>query len=392
MATSDVELTVSVNPSTDDPNGHYWVGSDISGEVVFRGTPTQPEYSRIIVNLIGKAEVYIYAASSDDVAGSDSNRQHYQESDVFYQHQLTLWESSASTSGHGNKSTTSSSLPTEGTLKFPFTFSLTPHIGKPLPASMECRDGKIKYTVTAKLIRNDEIEAAVAFTKIPVKVKVDINREDLIVPRATQNEVAVSQFCICQGELCFTTSIPRSGYCTGMDRICMVLKVDSNNANKLTSITSNLVKRTACYAESYPSINDTVLVSKQNTRLPRGGVSFSWNVPPINVPKTDCSLTNCSIIKIHYFIRTTFTGWCMNTHHIDLPLIIGNLPYRQQQTGEQSLEPIPQLASSSSLSDYRPTLPDSALHYEAPFVPSLSKHQSDPNDDETDREDQKLLK
>lgn len=404
MATSAVELHVTLNPST-EPNGQYLVGSDVSGEVVFKRvqpSTTPVEYSRIIVSIAGKAEVHIYGDSSgirnsviESQPGNQQQRQYHEESDIFYQHELVLWESSSSS--------TESTLPiAKG--KFPFTFSLTPNMtNKPLPASMECSDGKIRYTITAKLIRSDDIEAAVAYTRIPVQVRVDINREDLMIPRATQDEITVSQFCVCQGSLCFTASIPRTGYCSGTDRICVVLKVDSDNANKLTSITSSLVKRTVCYADSSSSTNDVVLTSKQNTRLPSAGVSFSWNVPPIDVPMTDCSLTNCSIINIHYFIQMTFTGWFMRDHSINLPLIIGNVPYIPP---ERSLEPSSLQQSATAgpqvSSDYRPTLPgnDSTARgqYKAPFVPSIKqqahneKLQPLTEANEEMGEDQKLLK
>lgn len=370
------DLTVTVHPST-DPSAHgcYLIGSDITGDVIYKGsTGGKHRYKRITVSLVGKVDVYFFLPGESDTV------RHFRESDVFYQAQMILWEADS----------TSGSLPA-GENKFPFSFPLVLRAAnKHLPASVESKDGRIRYTVEAKLIRDveNEIEAAVAYSRIPVKGIVEINRSDLLVPRAVQNERVVSQCCFSGGMLSVIASTPRSGYCVGKDGINVTVKVESDNAKKLNSITVSLIKKTACYAQGQPSISTDVLATKVNNRLPRGGVSFSWNVPAIEVPETDCTLTNCSIMHITYSIRTSFTGRCMNQQNLNLPLILGNVPLRKE-----SLE----ATCHYEFDSYRPSLTASVSHYEPPPIPFMTSSTTQSTESDGDDEyiyeepDRKLL-
>ena len=348
MAT-DIDFTVTVDPSSDQ-SGYHVTGSDIAGKVTFKGNNVIPaDYKRITVSLIGKADVYFF------FSGESDRGRHLKESDVFYHEQMIVWERNGE-------------LPKQETSEFPFTFSLMSKSGEnTLPVSAECKDGRIRYTVEAKLIRREvdrEIEAAVAYSRVPVSVTVDINRPDLLVQRAIQNDTAVSQGCFGGGTLSLTSSLSRSGYCIGNDKIYVVVKVDSENANRLNSLSVSLLKCVTSYAQGQSSVTTDILTTQVNNRLPAGGVSFSWNAPPLSVQQTDCTLTNCSIIRIHYFIRTSFSGRCINSQNLDLPIIIGNIPYHDKNTSE-SLE-------TTHGSGYQPSLAPFGQQYEPPAIPFMS--------------------
>ena len=348
----DLSFEVKLNPSFNQ-EGSYPVGSEVSGEVIFSTSTHETSYKRITVSLIGKAEVYFFLPTN-----SETNR-HFRETDVFFQAESVVWER-----GRENPS-----LPI-GISTYPFKFTLAPEEGKTLlPASVECKEGRIKYTIEAKLIREmeNEIEASVARVKIPVTGRVDINRSDLLIPRAIQNEIAVSSGCFNGGTVSLIVSLLRSGYCVGQDKIKVVVKVESDNGKKLRSLCVSLVKRVFCYAQGQPSVTNTALVTNTNHRLPRGGVSFTWNVPAIPVPFTDCTLTNCSIIRVTYFLHATFTGRCMETQDLELPIILGNVPYRGDSM--ESFE----TTQGSSTGEYRPSL-SSLTHpyYQPPVIPLLT--------------------
>ena len=349
MATN-FELTVTVKPST-DPSGCHLIGSDITGEVIYAANEEQTAFKRITVSLTGKASVYFFQ--------EESNR-HYSDTDVFHTAHLTIWENSSGSLALSN-----------GISKFPFKFSLISPADKSLPASVECKNGRIRYTIEAKLVRNveNEIEAAAVQSKVPVAAIVDINRSDLLVPRAIQNDSAVNQCCFSGGVISVIASLPRSGYCISKDKINTVVKVESENAKKLTSITVSLMKKTTCYAKGQASNTIDTLAIQENTRLPRAGVSFSWNVPPIKVPETDCTLTNCTIVYIVYFIRTFFTGRCMTQQNLDLPLVLGNVTLREE--GLDSFE-----VTQGSLYGYRPSLSPSICQYEPPPIPFMDESHS----------------
>lgn len=381
MATDVVDLTVTVDPSPDHQSGCYITGSNITGKVLFKHgskNTSAADYKRITLSFIGKADVYF---SLDD---SEQDR-HYQETDVFCNEQIIVWEKMNELEEISTTCTNVESLSMQQqdeVAQFPFTFSLSSQSGN-LPASAECKDGRIRYTIEAKLIRDldCEIEAAVAYCRLPVSVTVDINRSDLLVPRIIQNDTSVSQGCFGGGSLSIIASLSRSGYCiVNGDQIYVVVKVDSENGRRLNSLSISLLRRVTCYAQGQSSVVTDILATKENTRLPAGGISFSWNPPPIIVQHTDCTLTNCSIIKIHYFVRTSFSGRCISLQNLDMPIIMGNIPYNKDRS--KSWESLETTHGSHIMDEYQPSLsPPSGQKYEPPAIPfmptfSQSSHHS----------------
>ena len=328
----------------------YEIGSDVTGEVLFRANGNETRYKKITVSLSGKADVYFFIPD-----GSENNR-HFRESDTFLQIHHVLWER--------NDCSLEDSLPA-GVNCYPFSFTLAPTNEKQLPSSIECKEGRIRYTIEAKLIRGSEseIEASVAYSRIPVFTVIEINRSDLLSPRAVEKEGAVRCSCFGQGIVSVTASLPRTGYSMTKDKIPVDIAVESENGPGLSLISVSLMKHIVCYAEGQASITENVIATETNSRLPRGGVSYSWNVPPIALPETECTLTNCDIINLNYYIRVSFSGTCMDSQNIDIPIIVGNTPFREESA--TCLQP-------TNRGEYTPTLSPTSHQYHPPAIPSPS--------------------
>ena len=344
-------LQLRLKKSTQEP---YTVNSDVEGDVQITIEVAQNYYKKIIVALTGKAEVYFFHQGGERI-------RHFQQSVCFIQLYQVLWE----------RDSTSSNVLPKGVHSFPFQFTLEGL----LPSSTETKDSRIRYTVEAKLIRgmDSEIEAAVAQVHIPVSNIVDINRPDLLVPRSIQKDLTVSG-CLCAsgGTISVTATVSRSGYCVGKDSIPVSIEIDNLTNRSLSTLSVELVKRDICHANGQPSLALTILGSQLNAHLPGAGISFSWNAPPIAVPDTNPTLTNCDIIQIRYFIRVSFKTKYSNPQELIIPLILGNVPFNEGE-GQVTVE-----------QHYAPSLSSSAHNYEPPPIPKKSGNESIGNGTETE--------
>ena len=370
MAASD-DLQIKLS----GPEGVYYTpGSEVKGDIRLNLTVVQPHYKRITVSLIGKAEVYFALPVG-------SNYRHFRESDTLIRLQTIAWETDRNL---GKQLST-------GQHTFPFSIILPSN--DRIPSSLEARDGKIRYTLEAKLIRgiDKEIEVAVAYTRISVQNRVDINRSDLLVPRSAQKESTAGCFCIGKGLLSVTATIPRSGYCFGIDTIPVKVQVEPGLRQQVDSITVSLIQRVQCYTQEQLSVSHNVISMETNIQMPRKGVSFTWNTPPLFIPNTvDLTLTNCDIVRLGYFIRVEFTSKCMDTQHVDIPVIIGNVPFtgRDNDTDTKGIY-IPTLLPVEQDSHYRPP---AIPRYNAEDKPSGDDHVYDvPPDDHETKETNPLI-
>lgn len=350
-ASSDLQIKLS------GPEGVFYTpGSEIKGEIWLNLTVVQPHYKRITVTLIGKADVYFTVPVGN-------NYRQFRDSDTLIRLQTIAWETDRNL---GRQLST-------GQHVFPFSFILPSN--ERIPSSLEARDGKIRYTIEAKLIRgiDKEIEVAATYARILVQNRVDVNRSDLLAPRSVQKESTAGCFCIGRGLLSVTATIPRSGYCFGIDTIPVKVQVEPGLRQQVDSITVSLIQRVQCYTQEQLSVSHSVVSMETNVQMPRTGVSFTWNAPPLFIPNTaDLTLTNCDIVRLGYFIRVEFTSKCMDAQHIDIPVIIGNVPFTGRDNGIETK------------GVYVPTLlpVEQDSRYQPPVIPTFNNNEDKPNGDD----------
>lgn len=345
------QILVSLSQNKDS---FYTPGSDVEGHATLHIEGSQLYYRRVTVTIIGRVEVYFTVLSGSEM-------RHYQESETFFKRSLVVW-------GDG---TTTSEL-TEGRYVFPFSFCL--ESDSPLPSSLDTRDGRIKYTIEAKLIRmgrtDAEIEAAATYTRINVRDNVNINRSDLLAPRSAQKECTAGFLCIGRGPITVTATLLRSGYCIVVDQIPVQVVVEPGLGQQLQSVGVSLIQRVTCYAQHQPSVLHRTMTQVTNVQMPRKGVSFTWNAPPLEVSDfLELTLTNCSLVQLGYFIRIEYTSRCIDKQVIDIPVIIGNVPL---STTTSNRDGTYTGTSTQASSGYQPTLSlsDGTVGYHPPAIPT----------------------
>ena len=318
----------------------YTTGSEVDGEVVFNLESSQNDYKRIVVILEGKADVFFTHTSNSNAVN------HYRETETFVKLTLILWDK------------TSRQLE-RGQVTFPFSFQLTNNGS--LPSSLDSKDGRIRYTLIAKLIKENYIEACSVQAHINVRANVDINRPDLQKPRSASKEITAGCLCVGRDLINVTASIPRSGYCIVVDSIPIEVNVEPGVNQQLSSISASLIQRISCYAQGQPSTFNQVIAVETNYEMPKKGVAFTWNVPPLEIPdRAELTMSNCSLVQIKYFIRVEYRGRFMDTQHLDIPVIIGNVPLAS--SGRSNNGQLPQ---------YLPTLtPFDEQGYQPPIIPN----------------------
>lgn len=298
-------------------NSFYTTGSAINGEVIFNLVSSHNDYKKIVVIFEGRSEVYFTLSSSNNV-------NHYRETESFLKHQVLLWE-------RKNKELQ------PGSNLFQFSFQLSDNAS--IPSSLESRDGKIKYVLTAKLIRgtDNDIEASSVHKRINIQTNVDINRPDLQSPRSASKEATAGCFGIGRDLINITATIPRSGYCIMVDSIPIEVKVEPGARQQVQSLSACLIQRITCYAQGQPSVMHRVVSAESNFKIPRNGVQFTWSVPPLSLPDSaELTITNCSLVQMRYFVRVEYTANCMDRQHLDIPVIVGNVPLSTRRTNNES--------------------------------------------------------
>jgi hypothetical protein len=336
-------------------------GSDITGEVCLNLITPQPSYKRILIILTGAIEVYFTIPPASSGA---ANAQYFRETQTFINQQATLWDSSVKPL---NKS---------GRHVLPFSFKLISD-SSTLPSSIETRDGKIRYTVQAKLIGgvDNEIEITTVYQRVKVRANVDINRTDLISSSSATTEATAGCMCLGRDIITVTATLQRTGYCIVIDSIPVDVQVTPGRSRQVNYLSASLIQRVTCRAQNQPSTCYRVIATETNTQVPGKGVSFNWAVPPLPVKDTlELSLTDCSIIQLTYFIRVEYRASFMTTQYVDIPVVIGNVPLSSRglmTTTSQGHVPVLSPPEEEGHEGYHP-----------PSVPTSSSYQHEDNDDD----------
>ena len=236
--------------------------------------------------------------------------------------------------------------------QFPFSIQL----GSNLPTTYEDSVGYIKYTIEARVVRDDpKMCDAVCASNIKVIDPVKINRPDLLQPKSMEVQKTLDSFCCTSGPIVITARIPRTGYCIQLDSIAVEVSVENGSSQKIQKIIASIHKLVTYTAQGQDccDIHKVVSVGSQPIQ-PHDTVI--WQPPPIVIPNTPATLTNCSILQINYILRVkAAVTWAINASNviptIDIPIVLGNVPLESgQQSGgpllQQELEPPPPEATS----------------------------------------------
>jgi len=209
-----------------------------------------------------------------------------------------------------------------GQHEYPFWFSLPDSI----PSSYESIEGNVRYTIGAILDRpwKTNTKYKTAFT---VNTVVDLNLDPEAQVMCKRSKSKNLGFCFVSGPLRADVWIERKGYVPG-ENILFCAHVDNQSGEKMKFSRVQLIETAVYMAQGSSKVSERVLHITNHESFREADVwdNFAIPVPPV----APSGLPNCSIIDVSYKIkfRVCHLGCTPTYLTIDLPIIIGNVPLR----------------------------------------------------------------
>lgn len=202
-------------------------GQNITGEVNLTLAEAQ-SYKRIEIKLLGGAHVkWGETVTQYESGGQSTHRQIAERREVYVDDTEVLWKSKDSPDGTLGP----------GTINLPFEMT----IPAACPSSYKGKHGDITYMLCGKIVSGQLVQYDKT-TQIPIQVvrSVDTNHPYLTAPTQARREGDVGCWCCADGDLRYTASLPRTGFCAG-DRVPLTISVANGTSR-------NDIRFTACIA------------------------------------------------------------------------------------------------------------------------------------------------
>ena len=249
------DFRLQLNPP---PNGVYFPGMTVSGTVILVTDDSDElkDYKNIEVRIVGDADVYW---TETHTTGSGENQRTstvtYHSHETYIDTFVRVWD---------NETCGGSSFPV-GSHPFPFSLQL---VGNNLPPSYEGTVGRIRYTLTSKIVksgllkRNKTCEAVLTVARV-----VDINTPSLQRQKAMEVQKTICCLCCASGPIVITARIPRSGYCTATDAIPLEVVIENGSNRNIRNVASlrKVVQYTARGHHRYDSVKLASIFSDRIT-------------------------------------------------------------------------------------------------------------------------------
>ncbi|XP_069796458.1 thioredoxin-interacting protein-like isoform X2 [Narcine bancroftii] len=276
-------------------------------------------------------------------------------------------------------------LPTDGPVllqpgkMYTYSFSFQLPEG-PLPPSFKGKYGGVCYLVTA-CIDQEKTPTLEVSKNFEVMESIDVNTPMLLSPVSGSNKKNLTCFFLSDGYVCIAAKIDRKGYCQG-DEICI-------NAQFQNSCSRIIVPKAAILAKQTYRVNGNTKVYKEKLSSVRGnhiisGRSDSWCGKCLQVPKVKPSI-KCNLICLEYSLLIYVHIPGSKKLILDLPLVIGTIPFSGMDSRSSSLasdcsvssstmswphmEFPESMSSSSSMDNHRMECPTTPLLDECDEIP-----------------------
>ena len=298
------------------PNGVYFPGMTVTGRVIVV-TDKPKDYETIEVRIVGRGEVYW-------TQGHGNVRRTLSSNETYLDTSQKVWDKAAH----------SGSLFPVGNHSFPFSLQLDGP--DDLPPSFESKIGKIRYTLTSRIVKSgffalDKTREA----RLTVASVVDINTPSLLQPKAMEVQKTICCLCCASGPIVITARIPRSGYCTATDTIPLEVIIENGSNRNIRIVASLHRKIIYTCTTSYDNCSNSssgIIKSVASHRF-RAHRSITWRSTlsiPVTVPTL--MLTSCEIIDIYYHLDIIASVPRAINPSISFPITIGNLPLQSAAT------------------------------------------------------------
>ncbi|XP_069576392.1 thioredoxin-interacting protein-like [Brachyistius frenatus] len=242
-------------------------------------------------------------------------------------------------------------LPAGKTFSFQFGFELPP-AGR-LVSSYKGTFGSVRYYVRADLRRPSQ-SALQCEREFEVEEPLDVNQPDLLAPAAASKQKKVTCMFIPDGQVSISAQIDRKGFCEGED-----ISINAKFENTCSRI---VVPKAAIIATHSYAVDGRTKVSCEKLSAVRGnhiisGMCDMWQAKTIRVPKLKPTLLGCDIIKVEYALRIQLHIPGSEKLVLDLPLVIGTVPF--SGVGSRTSSMSSRVGSSTSSWSSFPSAPPS---------------------------------
>ncbi|XP_060760498.1 thioredoxin interacting protein a [Neoarius graeffei] len=230
--------------------------------------------------------------------------------------------------------------------KYEYTFGFElPQQGQ-LVSSYEGKFGSVQYYVKALMERPSQ-PALECKKNFEVEEPLDVNTPDLLSPAGGMKEKKVTCMFIPDGQVSLNAKIDRRGFCEGEE-----IFIDAKFENTCSRI---VVPKAAIVAKQTYQANGHTKVFRQKLSSVRGnhiisGMCDAWLGKSIRVPKIKPSILGCGIMRVEYALMIYMHIPGSEKLVLELPLVIGTVPYSGMNSRSNSMSSQESTASASWVS------------------------------------------
>ncbi|XP_075753106.1 arrestin domain-containing protein 4 isoform X2 [Pelodiscus sinensis] len=223
-----------------------------------------------------------------------------------------------------------------GKHEFPFSFQLPQ---EPLVTSFSGKYGSIQYCVKAILERPVVPDQSVK-RELQVISHVDVNSPGLLIPVSRSQEKMVGCWFFTSGPVSLSAKIERKGYCNGE---AIPIYAEIENCSSRLIVPKAAIFQTQTYLANGKTKTFRQMVANVRGNPIASGSTDTWNGKTLKIPPVAPSILDCCIIRVEYSLAVYIHIPGANKLMIELPLVIGTIPYagfssRNSSAGQLSMD------------------------------------------------------
>uniref|UniRef100_A0A8C8SR00 Arrestin domain containing 4 n=1 Tax=Pelusios castaneus TaxID=367368 RepID=A0A8C8SR00_9SAUR len=207
-----------------------------------------------------------------------------------------------------------------GKHEFPFSFQLPQ---EPLVTSFSGKYGRIQYCVKSILERSVAPDLSVK-RELQVISHVDVNSPALLMPVLGSQEKMVGCWIFTSGPVSLSAKIERKGYCNGE---AIPIYAEIENCSSRLIVPKAAIFQTQTYLASGKTQTFRTMVANVRGNPVASGSTDTWNGKTLKIPPVTPSILDCCIIRVEYSLAVYILIPGANKLIIELPLVIGTIPY-----------------------------------------------------------------
>ena len=273
----------------------------------------EKSYKCIQVQLYGHAHVHW---TETHTTGVGNNRRtetiNFTANETYVEQTAVLWDSEQTL--HGKLG------PGLNSFQFQFTIPVD------CPASFRGSVGYIRYYVLGRIGTGQSQFDCCINAPIQVCQIVDINQPQLLAPIQQTQHKQVGFLPCMSGNIEFTISLPRTGFCISDDRIPLSVAV-VNSSDRSITMRAELSKLVTFYARGKRHFNGSTIALVGSEPI-LSHSSDHWKPENFIVPKVEPSIATSQIITVEYSLKIWAVVPYVSNPSVKIPILLGNVPYQ----------------------------------------------------------------